>query len=97
MAKFLEKSRWYRAYKELAHQGKLQLPEYERVSDIHYALWVFQKYLKALRMKMESSWLNQASCSVVTLIVTSELWVQTNFMIYEALIKYLKNWTDRIL
>ncbi|BCR92652.1 uncharacterized protein ACHE_80552A [Aspergillus chevalieri] len=30
MAKFLENSRWYQAYKELASQGKLQLPEYEQ-------------------------------------------------------------------
>ena len=45
MAKFLENSRWYQAYKELASQGKLQLPEYEQVSDNHCNLQVFWKCL----------------------------------------------------
>lgn len=53
MAKFLENSRWYQAYKELASQGKLQLPEYEQVSDNHCNLQVFWKclYIKYLEWK----------------------------------------------
>lgn len=47
MAKFLENSKWYQAYKDLASQGKIQLPEYEEVSDILCNKWLLMKYLQS--------------------------------------------------